>query len=321
MQPTGEKILASLTPVLEEAEYVRIDTEATQRVAAELLTREVPPWNNDLQFLGTPEETAQYYFFIDSINFCFWAPKGKERWSYAVEGKEIQGYYAFARAVKDAFVRDTRLFDAKYVREISREKFFEIFDGKNELLLLPERHDIIKENFAILDERFGGRALHLLEKANRDVDAFVAGLIEEFPTFRDIATWSGADVYFLKRAQIFPSDLSFALPDFELARFHNLDHLTVFADYKLPQILEAFGALVYTPQLRQHIANEALLLAGSREEIEIRAHTICAIERIRGSLERQGRTLTTNHVDWMLWVMAKEGELPRPHHKTLTTFY
>lgn len=322
MKPTKQIIIESLQPVIESSEFVQIIPEGVEKLAEELQNETIPPWDNTLQFLGTPEETIQYYFFIDSINFCFWAPKGKERWTYQVNGEWIAGYYAFSAAIKDAFMRDKRFFDSAYLAEMPEADFNAIFaGGKNELLLLKERWHIIRENFSILQEKFDGSLLNVLTQANKDVDVFVQLLLEHFPTFRDQAEWEGSPVYFLKRAQILPSDLSFALPDFPLVQFTNMEHLTVFADYKLPQILEAFGALTYSPELEQDILEERLIPAGSKKEMEIRASTIVAIEQIGESIKRKGGSLSMHEVDWVLWVKAKQTKLPRPNHKTLTTFY
>ncbi len=322
MQTTRQKIIDSLQPILRSDQFVRIVPAGIEKLGIEMVMSLIPPWNNTFQLLGTPEETIQYYFFVDSINCCFWAPKGQERWSYKVGDELISGYYAFSAAIKDAFIKDKRFFDARYLADIPRQDFIEIFSGgKNELLLLEERWKIIKENFSILRDKFGGSAANIFIQAQGDVDVFVDLLIQNFPTFRDQVEYEGQQVYFLKRIQILASDVTFALPDFSPARFKNIENLTIFADYKLPQILEAFGALEYAPELLQDIIEERLIPAGSQKELEIRAKTIIAIERIAEFVREKGSTLTAHEVDWILWVKAKQSSLPRPHHKTLTTFY
>lgn len=317
---TRAKILNSIEPVLADSIEVTINTDRVKEVAEELISAEVPKWNNDLQFLGTPEETAQYYFFIDSINFCFWGLKGQQRWEYEVDGKWIAGYYAYSRAVKDAFLRDGRFFDATYLSEIPEQNFKSIFAaGRSTLLLVNERLNIIRENFRILKNQFGGQAINLLRQADMDADNIVSLLLKNFPTFDDSVEWNGRQVFFLKRAQIFTSDLSFiGLPELEIK---NLGHLTVFADYKLPQILESFGVLKYSPELDSDIINEKLIQTNSRKEIELRANSIAAIEQIRSEMEKIGRKISTNELDWILWVKAKETVFKKPHHKTLTIFY
>lgn len=316
---TREKILDSIAPVVAKPTHVFINADRIIAVAQELLAAQVPPWDNNLQFFGTPEETAQYYFFVDSINFCFWAPKGQRRWEYKIGDKWVGGYYAYSCAIKDAFERDKRLLDAKYLSEIPEEDFKSIFAGRNALLLVDERLDIIRKNFSVLLNEFEGKTINLLKASENDADKLVALLVEHFPTFRDEATFKGKDAYFLKRAQIFTSDLSFiGLDELKLT---NLDHLTAFADYKLPQILESFGVLTYSPELNTDIESEMLIQAMSLKEVELRASSVVAIERIRDEMVKLGRDVTINELDWILWVKAKETTFIKPHHKTLTTFY
>ncbi|NBD73877.1 hypothetical protein GVX82_02445 [Patescibacteria group bacterium] len=316
-----DKILTSIEPVIQRARRVSLVEEKVDELAREVKESPVPPWDNQLQFLGTPEETLQYYFLLDSINFCFWAKKGDERWSYWVDGAWMQGYYAYSRALKDAVERDTSLLEANVLSELSEERFRTIFQGKNELLLMPERWWIVRENFTILKDTFEGQAHTLVAAAQRDVNKLVSLLLEHFPTFRDVTPYDGYDVWLLKRAQIFCSDISFALPDHPGTKFTNLGDLTVFADYKLPQILESVGVLRYDDDLERRVREEELIVAGSPEEVEIRAFTIHAIELLRARIESLGRSLTTNEVDWILWVLAKQTSFEKPHHKTLTTFY
>ncbi len=317
---TREKILQSLIPILKNPKFVTIKTNRLKEVAVEFLDAGIPAWDNNLQFLGTPEETAQYYFFIDSINFCFWGPKGQPRWEYQINGEWVGGYYAYSCAIKDAFLRDRRFFDATYLSDISKEDFESIFaTGRNTLLLIDERLNIIHENFRILRDFFDGQAMNLLTQVEMDADKIVSILLEKFLTFNDSVMWKENRILFLKRAQIFTSNLSFTGLS-ELA-IKNLDHLTAFADYKLPQILESLGVLEYSAELNSDIVNEKFIPANSQKEMELRASSIVAIEQMRSELERLGRKVNINELDWILWVKAKLTTFKKPHHKTLTTFY
>src|ERR1051325_10323143 len=163
-----ELVLESIEPVVFSSRYIKINTTRVREIAEKIKDYTLPGWDNDLQFLGTPEETAQYYFFVDSINFCFWGKKGTERWQFQKDGEWIGGYYAFSYAIKKAVENDKRLLNADFLSNLSLKEFSKIFEGKNELYLLPERHQIINENFRILKEKFGGEAKTLLEESNFD---------------------------------------------------------------------------------------------------------------------------------------------------------
>lgn len=205
------------------------------------------------------EETIQYYFFLDSINFCFWNKKDKARWEFKKGGQWIHGYYAYSYAIKKAFLKDKRLLDAFYLSNISFPEFSKIFQSRGELLLLKERHKIIQENFKILQNKYQGKAINLIRAAKNDVNALVNLIIRDFPNFRDWTELKKHRVYFLKRAQLFVSDIYYALRGKGFGYFKNMEDLTIFADYKLPQLLESEGVLIYDKKLRNKIKTQELI--------------------------------------------------------------
>lgn len=102
----------------------------------------------------------------------------------------------------------------------------------------------------------------------------------------------------------------------------NLEKLTAFADYKIPQILRRLGILEYSQELSAKIDNFELIEPGSKEEIEIRANTIWAIELLKQELKKKYEFVTSSHVDSMLWLMSQtKTSDENPYHRTLTTAY
>ena len=70
------------------------------------------------------------------------------------------------------------------------------------------------------------------------------------------------------------------------------------------------------------ILNKVVLPAGEEEEIEIRAATIIAVNRIQEALANKGVNLLVIEVDWLLWNQGERLlEVMDPHHRTLTTYY
>lgn len=307
--------------MIQNSQNVKINLEKIPSLAKRLKDCVLPPWDNTLQYSGDAEQTALYYFFLDSINFCFWAEKGNERWSFQKDGEWLRGYYAYSYAIKKSFEQNPNYFKTGYIESLSFAEFAKIFEGKNELLLLKERHEIICENFKILNKNFDGKIKNLILGAEEDVNKLVEILISTFPSFQDLVVQDNKKIYFLKRAQIFVSDLYYAFEDKGLGHFHNMEDLAVFADYKLPQLLQAEGVLEYSAELENKIQNEELIAAGSTEEIEIRSTTIYACELLIDELKNLGRNLTSNQFDWILWVQAKQTNFILPHHKTVTINY
>ena len=97
----------------------------------------------------------------------------------------------------------------------------------------------------------------------------------------------------------------------------------------MPVVLRELGVLCYAPALAAAVDARRELAPGSQEEVEVRAATVAAVERLRGVLARRlaGEGAEAPHLcsvtlDWWLW---EEGErniaAHRPHHRTLTTYY
>ncbi len=314
------KILDSIVPILGQSQFVSLDESQLHPLAQKLRAVDLPSWDNDLQLKADLQQTVQYYFFLDSTNFCFWPPKGQQKWRTEHKGEWLSGYYAYSYAIKQAFLKETHFSQADYLATISFDDFKAIFAGQGELQLLNERWQIIQENFQILREKYSGQALSLVEAAHGDASQLVELLLRDFPSFRDLVIFDGQPVYFLKRAQIFPSDIAFGMGKSDQL-VTNLQDLAVFADYKLPQILQANGVLIYNKQLLEWINNEDLISSGSQAEIEIRSWTIQACDLLVKELVALGRTITNQELDWLLWVLAKQTDFALGHHRTVTTAY
>jgi hypothetical protein len=175
-------------------------------------------------------------------------------------------------------------------------------------------------------EGVGGSALALVERAQGSAAALVRALVERFPSFDDVAAYEGRPVRLYKRAQIFVGDLYGAFGGVGPGRFGDLDRLTAFADYKVPQVLRELGVLVYQPELAERVDQRLEIASGAPEEVEIRAATIWACEQLRDAigvrLVRAGRPpLRAFEVDWTLWSDAQGRELVYPYHRTRTIFY
>ena len=100
-----------------------------------------------------------------------------------------------------------------------------------------------------------------------------------------------------------------------------MDALTCFPDYKLPQVLRHFGVIEYSPELARRVDGWDELRAGEPAEVEIRAATVVAVERLREALAERGRQLRSIEVDWILWDLSQGLYPVRPYHRTRTVFY
>jgi hypothetical protein len=125
--------------------------------------------------------------------------------------------------------------------------------------------------------------------------------------------YHGREVPFFKRAQITASDLAGA----GVARFDDLDRLTLFADNLVPHVLRLDGVLAYEEELLQRIAAGDLIEHGSEEEVEIRACTVHAVELLSREIGVPSRTL-----DYILWHRGQGASYKaHPRHRTRCTAY
>ena len=249
---------------------------------AELRDRPVPAWDRRRHYEGP--RLVEYLLVLDTINFSFW-------------GGEAGGYWQLAERLRDALVAGTPLWDPGFLREIDAASLERLIG-----------------RFPLLEER--AAALRELGSAGDDLGPLVGSTAVE--TARRLATLpSYDDRPFFKRAQILPADLWGA----GARAFPDVAELTCFADYKLPQVLRHAGVLLYSERLARRVDDWVELAAESREEMEIRAATVVAVDLIRDRLAELGRPLMAVQVDWMLWAWS-QGVFPvRPHHRTRTIFY
>jgi Potential Queuosine, Q, salvage protein family len=314
-------VLESTRPVVEAARYVRLDHAAikrlTDRLAATPFQR--PEWRVEPHWWDDDSErTAQYVFVLDSLNFCFW---GEPKWRLEYDGRSWDGYWALAACLRRALQAGAPLLDADFLAEVDASKARELLKGDGYLLLIEERAESLRQLGRALLDSYQGQAANLVAAAGGSAVDLVRRVVEELPSFNDLSRYDGGPVRFYKRAQILCSDLHGAYAGQGLGAFHDLDQLTAFADYKLPQVLREVGVLVYERGLAERIDAKLELDAGSPEEVEIRSATIWAIEELRRALSSRGLQLKAFEIDWYLWGLGQQGDWPRPYHRTRTVFY
>ena len=84
-------------------------------------------------------------------------------------------------------------------------------------------------------------------------------------------------VSFLKRAQILVADIYSCLHKNDSnTNFNDINILTMFADYRVPQVLAYLGVLEYGEIMLELLNNN--LKCGSEEEVQIRGFSIEACE-------------------------------------------
>lgn len=314
-------VLESTRPVIEAARHVTVDLGAVERMASRLasLDAQAPEWRVWPHWWDDSPTAADYVLVLDALNFCFW---GEPRWRVHFEGKLLDGYWALAACLRRALDAGTPLLDPSYLASFDEAAARDLFAGEAEIPLLPERIANLREVGRGLQDA-GGSFAEIVASAGGSGEALVADVVRRFPSFDDVATYDDQPVRLYKRAQILVSDLHGIFAGRGLGVFTDLDRLTAFADYKIPQVLREAGILVYDPALTATVDGQTLIPPGDPREVEIRAGTVWGCELLRQSLEalNPATALRAFEVDWLLWSDAQGRTIRKPYHRTRTIYY
>ncbi len=260
-----------------------------------------------------------YLFVFNSINFCYW---GTPKWTVENKGNKYDGAWAMMASLGKAIDDNIPILDAKYLSTLSGDILSRILQGNVAIPLFKERLQILHENGNILAEKYNGQFSKLLQKSNQDALHILEIITTEFPSFDDSAEYEGQKVMFHKRAQLLIADVYRAFNGNGFGDIKNINNLSAFADYKIPQILRKLGVLEYTPELSAKIDNKVQISQGSDEEIEIRSNMIWAVELMKEELKTKTPNITSMEIDSYLWLLGQDKSPDdKPYHLTETIFY
>jgi hypothetical protein len=125
----------------------------------------------------------------------------------------------------------------------------------------------------------------------------------------------------MKRAQICALDLSVAFQQHDHPPLAGLEELTAFADYRVPQSLRHLKILNVDQLLAKDIETHQEIPAASDAEIEIRAATIQAVDRMSRAVTAAQKKTPPWQIDWYLWSLSHKPEVQVEHHRTRTVYY
>ena len=313
--PARFDVRGACAAVCAEAGQVRIDHAAVARLA-ERFARDLPNPTWDRPHLGladaSAERVAGWVLLLSAMNFSFW--EDEPRWR--VGGRD--GYMALATALRRAHDAGVPAGDPRHDAAMTAGELAEILggdpDGPAAPPLLAERHATATSTARWVVESWGGDAI-ALARSSRDAFALAELLAARLPRFRDVAEYRGRRVPLLKRAQIAAFDLGVALGPVAPG-LGDRARLTAFADYRLPQLLRAEGVVLLAPPLARRVDGREELLPGEEAEVELRAATVVAVDRIAAAAGVDAASL-----DSALWWLAQERTDLPPYHRTRTIWY
>jgi hypothetical protein len=314
-------VLESVEVAAPLCRQVHIDPARLAEVCAAISPEDLklPAWDFPVFIREDDDALAGQILLFNAVNFCYW---GEQQWKVEYSGEWWDGSLAMLDAIRRAWAEGVPLLDGAYLAQLSEADFEHILRGRGRLHLMPERLAIWREAGRVLCAGFGGRFTNVIAAAHGDAPALVRLLVDRFPSFEDVRALDGRLIRFYKRAQLAAAQLYEAFGGRGWGRLARTDRLTVFADYKLPQVLRRLGILVYDANLAATVDGQILIPAGDRREVEIRLSTVWAAELMRRTLAPRMPHVTALHLDYWLWYAGRDqGPGVRPYHRTLTTAY
>ncbi|MDP6154907.1 MAG: queuosine salvage family protein [Candidatus Thermoplasmatota archaeon] len=315
-------VLETTRYVMENSDHVKINMDRLHEFSDNFRASDSRHWLADAPFdLATlsVQEKLHFLFVFNSINFCYW---GEPKWTLTYKNKKYDGAWGMVVAFGRAIEEGKSLLDSSYLATLSNEELSYLFRGNVPIPLFGERLDILREIGSTLNERFGGSFSSIINAASNDALLLLELIVKNFPSFADISYYKDQKIFFYKRAQLLVSDIYNLFEGRGFGELKNIEKLTAFADYKIPQVLRKAGILVYSEELAGKVDQMKLIPGGSPEEIEIRANTIWAVELIAKRLNGRNLHIEPIYVNDHLWLLGQnKSPDDLPYHRTRTIYY
>lgn len=314
-------VLQSCRQVISEATHVRIDADGLTEFARTLVDKlvlESPPDFDGLVYRGDRPGVCNYCLLIDALNFCFWSD---QTWEVSYRGQTWTRTPAMEASMLRAIERDPGWLTADRWIDADEAALTKVFAGRGMIPLLLERVSVLNETGAVLRDHFDGNFDSAVEQAECKALSLARLLATRFESFRDVATHHGKPVAFLKRAQICAADLHRMLIANGFDGLTGLDELTVFADYRLPQLFRHRGIIRLDDEFTGRIDRAERIESGSPVEVELRAATIVVADQLVAHMRELGADTAPWRIDYPLWRMARQPNVTTPHHRTVSIYY
>jgi hypothetical protein len=292
--------------VTERARNVRVQTG---RIPAYAATLPLAPPPSSAPKLTTGEErerAAAYWLTLNAINFG-------SGWFPTLRKPDGRSGYATILGALERHAARVGTWSAAELARMDPDTIAIVLgqDPGHELMALfaPSLADL--GNHVASD--YGGSFARLVDSASGSA-VRLARRLGSWPCFADLQVYEELELPFLKRAQIAAADLERA----GVARFSDVERLTMFADNLVPHVLRLDGVLVFDPELVGRIERAELIEPGSPEEVEIRAGAVQAVELIVAA--RPGARAAD--VDQWLWQRGQGASYKAsPRHRCRGTAY
>lgn len=323
MADVFDNIRAACALVADQANWVHIDHERLASYADEIATDVLCVDESDpgRERFDDLETTVSFVVSLDAVNF------GSGYFPYLRKRPGMSGYHTIAMSLRE-HVAEHGALDVDTLNAMTSERCAQLFgqvlgEGPaSELMALFAT--ALRDLGAAVADRHDGSFTTLVTSCDHRAAALVVEL-DQIPFFHDVSRYRGIDVALYKRAQITVNDLALALggrDQVDIARFDDIDRLTMFPDNLVPHVLRIDGVLTFEPELVSRIERVDDITSGSEPEVEIRAVSLHAVELLSEALRAAGTHAHARDLDTFLWNRgAASIYKAAPRHRTRCVYY
>jgi hypothetical protein len=241
------------------------------------------------------KEIDNFIFVLRVLDFRLW--EYPHNWFYRNE----KGFFGLLERVKDLFNYN--------LNKVNFKDFRKIISPKENQSLALLRYKLFKQSINWFNKNYQQNFANYFEE-NQQAYAFCLNLMR-LKKFQDY--WQ--NFYFLKPNQLLYYEYILA-KNLEKKFTDELEQLTIFADYKIPQVLINSGIINLEKNSLIKIQNNNIIKRGSKLENELRISSIIAGEIISKNLK-----IPVYLVDNILWDLSHKINLKIPYPKIKTIFY
>ena len=273
---------------------------------------------------------VDWVFMTSALNFSFWILENEPQ--YLVTYKEVtyNGYMSMLAAITRTLDDGIPLTSPQFYGSITKEKLNEYLIGDKNIPcpMIEERVKCLHEIADVLTKKYNGSFENCLKECKNSAAELLKIVVNEFKCFDDSHLYQGKRVAIHKRAQILVADLWQLFEGKGICQFNDIDCITMFADYRVPQSLQYFGAFSYSLELMEILSKNQILKSGDPFEVEIRGCSIEAVTRIvnrvNEKLKHSAKTINDIQIDNFLWGFRREKSTEMeqyPYHRVRSIFY
>jgi Potential Queuosine, Q, salvage protein family len=328
-KPIGSPVLDSLPPVIENSRDVHTNVDKLIEVAGWMAYEELPMPDYFLPMgvgAGDADETIDFIMVADVIDTAFTDFTTHIKFQVDYAGQHWSDSDAEFACLKRAMDQGIPILDGNYLAQLTRPQMEKIFAGNIEIPMLDEKMELWRQAGAVLAAKYRGRFHNFIRSCSPRLydhgNGMVDRLVVEFPRFNDVSIYDGHEIKLYKLPQLGLWLVYASLHPSGKFQIEDVHAMTAFADYIVPVGLRLMGITAYSPALEKAINTHQLIPRDSTQEIEIRAHCICATALLTeeiNKLRAPDNQIIIPQIDARIWTHYHTTDWP--HHLTRTIMY